>query len=120
MSVAFDTLKFVEKLEAGGFSATQARAAAGAFADDTGEQLASKADIAAARADMKSDFAGVKSDIAAVKAEFAVMAAKLDGFATKDELKAAISEAKSDLVKWIFAQTLLLIGLLMATMRFGH
>ncbi len=41
MSIAFDTLKFVEKLEAGGFSPTQARAAAEAFSDATGEELAS-------------------------------------------------------------------------------
>ena len=37
-TVAFDTLKFVEKLEAGGFSHAQAKAAAEAFADATGEQ----------------------------------------------------------------------------------
>ena len=33
-TVAFDTLKFVEKLEAGGFSHAQAKAAAEAFARD--------------------------------------------------------------------------------------
>ncbi len=44
-AIPFDTLKFVEKLESGGFTAAQARAAAEAFADATGQELASKADI---------------------------------------------------------------------------
>ena len=45
-AVPFDTLKFVEKLEAGGFSHQQAKAAAEAFAEATGQELATKADIA--------------------------------------------------------------------------
>jgi len=43
--VPFDTLKFVEKLEAGGFTHQQAKAAAEAFADATSQELATKADI---------------------------------------------------------------------------
>jgi proteasome assembly chaperone (PAC2) family protein len=39
----FDTLKFVEKLESGGFTHEQAKAAAEAFA--TSQQLATKADL---------------------------------------------------------------------------
>lgn len=50
-SVPFDTLKFVERLEAGGF--TQAKAAAKAFAAATAQELATKADIAAVRADLR-------------------------------------------------------------------
>ncbi len=44
-AVPFDTLKFVEKLEAGGFTRQQAKAAAEAFADAAGQELATKADI---------------------------------------------------------------------------
>lgn len=44
-AVAFDTLKFVEKLEAGGFTHTQAKAAAEAFAEATGQELATKSDL---------------------------------------------------------------------------
>ncbi|MEI7606359.1 MAG: hypothetical protein WCJ64_03130 [Rhodospirillaceae bacterium] len=44
-AVPFDTLKFVEKLEAGGFTHQQAKAAAEAFADATSQELATKADI---------------------------------------------------------------------------
>ena len=44
-TITFDTLKFVEKLEAGGFSHTQAKAAAEAFAEATSQELASKGDV---------------------------------------------------------------------------
>lgn len=44
-AVAFDTLKFVERLEAGGFTHAQAKAAAEAFAEATSQELATKADL---------------------------------------------------------------------------
>lgn len=53
VAIPFDTLKFAEKLEAGGFTAQQARTAAEAFADATSQELATKADIAAVRSDME-------------------------------------------------------------------
>jgi hypothetical protein len=58
MSVAFDTLKFVEKLEAGGFTHAQAKAAAEAFAEATSQELATKSDLLV-----------IRSDISAVRAE---------------------------------------------------
>jgi hypothetical protein len=97
MSTAFDTLKFVEKLEAGGFSPGQARAAAGAFADATGERLATKADLKAEISDLRGEMASMKA-----------------------ELRAEIADAKAELLKWMFGQTLLIIGVLMALLRFGH
>lgn len=59
MSVAFDTLKFVEKLEAGGFSHSQAKAAAEAFAEATSQELATKSDLLVIRADISA----VRSEI---------------------------------------------------------
>lgn len=53
MAATFDTLKYAEKLEEGGFTHAQARAAALAFADATSEQLASKSDLAAVRSDIR-------------------------------------------------------------------
>lgn len=51
-AIPFDTLKFVEKLEAGGFTRQQAKAAAEAFAEAAGQELATKSDIVALRSDM--------------------------------------------------------------------
>jgi len=62
-AVAFDTLKFVERLEAGGFTHAQAKAAAEAFADATGQELATKADLAAVRADLKAEAAVIRSEL---------------------------------------------------------
>jgi hypothetical protein len=55
MSVAFDTLKFVEKLEAGGFTHAQAKAAAEAFAEATSQELVTKSDLKEAIAGLKVD-----------------------------------------------------------------
>ncbi len=59
-AVTFDTLKFVEKLEAGGFSLEQAKAAAQAFADATPEQLATKAGL-------REEIAPIRADLLLVK-----------------------------------------------------
>jgi hypothetical protein len=53
-AVPFDTLKLADKLEAGGFTPTQARTAASAFAEAmSGAYLATKADIADVRRDIE-------------------------------------------------------------------
>ncbi len=85
-AVAFDTLKFVERLEAGGFSHAQAKAAAQAFADAISEQIATKGDLGQ----------------------------------TKLELEAKIEGAKADILKWMFGQTLIILGAVFAMARVGH
>lgn len=60
-AVAFDTLKFAEKLEAGGFTPQQAKAAAQAFAEASADQLATKADLTTLAT--KTDLAETKADI---------------------------------------------------------
>jgi hypothetical protein len=62
-ALAFDTLKFVEKLESGGFSREQAKAAAQAFADATGEQLATKTDLQQLSLQLDTKFESTKTDI---------------------------------------------------------
>jgi hypothetical protein len=54
-TIAFDTLKFVEKLEAGGFSRDQAKAAAEAFADATKDQLVTVVTLRDELAPMKAE-----------------------------------------------------------------
>lgn len=55
MATTFDTLKFVERLEAGGFTHAQAKAAAEAFADATSQELATKADLRELELRLKHD-----------------------------------------------------------------
>ena len=66
-TITFDTLKFVEKLEAGGFTHQQAKAAAEAFAEATGQELATKSDIKDIRSDVAIEFAKVRGEIALLK-----------------------------------------------------
>ncbi|MBG0811513.1 DUF1640 domain-containing protein [Methylosinus sp. H3A] len=58
-SVPFDTLKFVEKLEAGGFTHAQAKAAAEAFAEATTDIASVRSDIEIAKRDLKIWFGAV-------------------------------------------------------------
>ena len=103
--VAFDTLKLADRLQAGGFSAEQARTAAGAFADAlSGSDLATKADLMEVRAEFKADFASVKSDIAR----------------SKSEMEAKLSETKSDLLKWVFGALAAQTAFLSLIKFFGH
>ena len=89
--VAFDTLKLADKLQAGGFTAEQARTAASAFAEAvSGADLATRADVAPL----------------ATKAELREVELRLE---------AKIETTKSDILRWMFgamaAQTALIVGL---------
>ena len=70
-TITFDTLKFVEKLEAGGFTHQQAKAASEAFAEATGQELATKRDVADAKLELRTDlalgFAKVNGEITLLK-----------------------------------------------------
>jgi hypothetical protein len=55
-AVPFDTLKLADRLQAGGFTAEQAHAAASALADVTSAaELVTKPDLLATRQDLKRD-----------------------------------------------------------------
>ena len=55
VAVPFDTLRFAEKLEAGGFTPQQARAAAEAFADAIGESVVTRDYLDLRLSEMKHD-----------------------------------------------------------------
>jgi multidrug efflux pump subunit AcrA (membrane-fusion protein) len=96
-AVAFDTLKFVEKLEAAGVPHAQAKATAEAFAEATSQELATKADLERVRADL--------------------------GLA-KAELETKIEATKAEIIKWLFGtigfQTLVFLGAVLALARLSH
>jgi hypothetical protein len=62
-AIPFDTLKFVERLEAGGFTHSQAKAAAEAFAEATSQELATKSDLAVLKFDLRAEITAVKTDL---------------------------------------------------------
>jgi len=106
--VAFDTLKLADKLQAGGFTAEQARTAASAFAEAvSGADLATKADLNTVEAGLKAEIAAFRAE---VKAEITALRTE-----SKADLKAGLAETKSDVLRWMFAamaaQTALIVGL---------
>lgn len=107
-AVAFDTLKFVEKLEAAGVPHAQAKATAEAFAEATSQELATKADLAVVR----TDLAIVKTDL-----ETKIEKAEL-------RLEAKIEATKSEIIKWLFGtigfQTLVILGAALALAKIAH
>jgi len=93
-TVAFDTLKFVERLEAGGFTSAQAKAAASAFADATGEQLVT-------RQALRDELSPIKADLK--ETEF-----RLDAKLTK-------MEGELSLLKWMLG--LVIAGILALVLK---
>jgi hypothetical protein len=66
-SVAFDTLKFVEKLESAGVPLAQAKATAEAFAEATGQDLVTKSDLKETEFRLEAKIESVKAEVALVK-----------------------------------------------------
>jgi hypothetical protein len=92
VSVAFDTLKFARALQGKAkLSAEQAEGISEAFADATGEQLATATDLRDLSLNLRAEIASVKSDF---RAEIAAL---------KSDLRAEIAGVKSEvlLLKWM-------------------
>jgi hypothetical protein len=100
-AVAFDTLKFAQNLrDKANFSPAQAEEVSQAFSEAITRQLATRDDLA--------DLA-TKDDLAALAR------------ATKDDfarLEVKIEATRSEILKWMFGQTLLILGAVPALSRF--
>jgi hypothetical protein len=100
--VAFDTLKLADRLEAGGFTAAQARTAASAFADAmSGSDLATKADLGEAKAELKADLGKVKADLVDVehRLETQIAAVRTDLVDVEHRLETRISAVSAALAE---------------------
>jgi hypothetical protein len=71
-TITFDTLKFVEKLESGGFSHAQAKAAAEAFAEASSQECTTKADLAALQMELRASEQKLEAKIATTAADLKV------------------------------------------------
>ncbi len=113
--VAFDTLKLADRLEAGGFTAVQARTAASAFADAmSGSDLATKADLAHESAAIRADLGDAKADLRAdlvevehhLDAKIGAVKADIGRLEERIERRTAESDArapgiKNELIRWL-------------------
>jgi hypothetical protein len=106
MSVAFDTLKFVERLEAGGFTHGQAKAAAEAFAEATGQELATKRDL-------KEVEAGLRAEIKDVEARLKEVATRLEA-----KIETSSAALKVDILRGLVVTQIGLAGFIFAAIKF--
>jgi hypothetical protein len=120
-AVAFDTLKFAQNLrDKANFSPAQAEGVSQAFSEAITDQLATRGDLAdlATKADMAALSAATKDDIADVRKEMGAFRLQVkDDFA---RLEVKIESTRSEILRWMFGQTLLILGAVLAIGRFWH
>jgi hypothetical protein len=118
-AVAFDTLKFAQNLrDKANFSPAQAEGVSQAFSEAITDQLATRGDLAdlATKADMAALSAATKDDIADVRKEMGAFRLQVkDDFA---RLEVKIESTRSEILRWMFGQTLLILGAVLAIGRF--
>jgi hypothetical protein len=100
MAVTFDTLRFAQRLRDAKVDPTQAEAMAHAFAEATGEQLATQVGLDALGVELRHEISDLRlemrAEFAAARAEMREMEARL-----RTEIRAAVAEAQRDLLKWL-------------------
>jgi hypothetical protein len=110
MSVAFDTLKFAQNLrDKANFSPEQAEGVSQAFSEAITGQLATRSDLA--------DLA-TKDEITDLRKEMGVFRLQ-----TKEDfarLEVKIEATRSEILRWMFGQTLLILGAVLAIGRIWH
>lgn len=84
-AISFDTLRFVKRLQAAGYSPEQAEAQAEAYADAVADLLVTKPDLELAKHELQTSIAAVNSNIETTAAT----------------LRAEFREGNLNLIKWI-------------------
>ena len=103
-AIAFDTHRFVKRLTDCGFTEQQAETLADEHVALLNANLATKTDIAE-----------IKTDIAKVEARIVKVEAGMD--ALRQETKATVESAKSDLTKWLIGALIAQGGLIVALVK---
>ena len=120
-AVAFDTLKLSRTLrEKAKLSPEQAEGFADALSEAVQNDLATRSDltgeIGKLRTEMTSEFAKVRTEMTS---EFAKVRTEID--LLRSEMKTEVAVAKADLLKWSIGQTIVILGAMLALIRFaGH
>jgi predicted amino acid-binding ACT domain protein len=110
LAVAFDTLKLARKLESAGMASKQAQDTSAALSETYTEWL-SLGNVAT-REDVQKLEQKLDVGIAATKAE--VQQAKHELETKISSLDTKIATTKYEILRWMFAQTIVMIGTLLA------
>jgi hypothetical protein len=108
-----DTYAFVKRLTAAGMPEAQAEVLADEQVRLIDDRLASKADLAllATKADLKDEIADVRKEMGAFRLQ------SKEDFA---RLEVKIEATRSEILRWMFGQTLLILGAVLPIGRFWH
>jgi len=120
-AVAFDTLKFAQNLrDKANFSPAQAEGVSQAFSEAITDQLATRGDLAdlATKDDIGDLRKETKDDIADVRKEMGAFRLQVKEDFARLEVK--IESTRSEILRWMFGQTLLILGAVLAIGRFWH
>jgi len=98
-AVAFDTLKFVERLEAGGFTHAQAKATAEAFAGAVDQELATKRDLKEVETRLESRIDRIESRLEA-------------------KIETSAANLKVEILRWLVVTQVALAGFIFAAIKF--
>jgi chromosome segregation ATPase len=148
--VLFNQLSYIDRLTRGGFTPEQARASAEALETAFTESVATKGDLAELKAELKqeigevsrlltvvkaeleqeigevsqalttvkaelrTEIAGVRSEIASVRTEIATVRTEIATVRTE------IAQSKNDVLRWMFAFNLALVGAIFGILKFVH
>ena len=108
MTVAFDTLKLADRLEAAGMPAAQARGTAAALAETMTGAVATAADVAAVRAEVRESEVRLRGEIRE----------------SESRLHIEIADLRSEILKWVIGaigfQTVIIIGAVAGLIRMLH
>jgi hypothetical protein len=131
-AVAFDTLKFAQNLrDKANFSPAQAEGVSQAFSEAITDQLATRADLTvlATKDDLAALGKATKDDLAALgkatKDDIADVRKEMGAFRLQSKedyarLEVKIESTRSEILRWMFGQTLLILGAVLAIGRFWH
>jgi len=138
--ILFNQLAYIDRLTRGGFSPEQARASAEALETAFTESVATKSDLAEVRTALKQDIAEVrtelkqeiaevrtelKQEIAEVRTEIAQVRTELKQEIAEvrteiAQVRTEIAQSKNDILRWVFAFNLVLIGAIFGVIKFIH
>jgi septal ring factor EnvC (AmiA/AmiB activator) len=116
--ILFNQLAYIDRLTRGGFSPEQARASAEALETAFTESVATKSDLAEVRTALKQDIAEVRTEIAEVRTELKQEIAEVRTEIA--QVRTEIAQSKNDILRWVFAFNLVLIGAIFGIIKFVH
>ena len=120
MTVAFDTLKLADRLEAAGMPTQQAKGVAAALAETATANLVTREYLDLRLGEIRAEIGSIRAETGSIRAEIGSIRGEITFTATKAEL----AEAKAEILRWIIGtigfQSIVIIGAVAGLIRLLH